>query len=473
MTIQKHYLNHSWKELGISRFRLIAGIVAGLFTSIALYGFLYMMRETFRLFSISGEYDIWVLSDAEVNFYNLFFALLAVVYGHSLCISYWLDTPRRLKDKIFRRRNSIVNDQRVFNWFFIQWFFRVATLIGFLYCFSFRGWHYIYKLYPKYNYMLILIVVVLYLNTWNSTRLLFKNKSVRWLLVSIFITVSLSFSISRINFINYRELNGLVLNKCVYVKYRLEVPRSQYYTRLENLSLIGNLYIAKSKSGLKESKYVVWADGVEIEMVDVRRKIEEWREMRDISDRPKITVKLSIHSGTPMKYVTELKEELMKCGQHKIAYAVAPEGSEIDPRYFRNHSVRSKLAFRRHPFFDSIEYANSLNRIENQIKLSHSGEKDLILINGKLVHYDTLVENLKSNIKRNTDYIIKYHFSDSLDFGTYIKVISSTKVAIQELREEYSVEKFLKELNALEYEMRREAEGAYFYRYLDIPEHDN
>ncbi|MBI9036626.1 MAG: hypothetical protein JEY97_00715 [Bacteroidales bacterium] len=70
MTLNKNFLHPDKKSLGISRFRLIAGIILGLFYSFAFYSFSCLIREGFRLLSVSKYYDTWELTVSEVNLYN-------------------------------------------------------------------------------------------------------------------------------------------------------------------------------------------------------------------------------------------------------------------------------------------------------------------------------------------------------------------------------------------------------------------
>lgn len=51
----------------LSRFRLIVGGILGLFYSFSFYSFLYIIRESFRIFSTTENYDLWVLTDKEVK----------------------------------------------------------------------------------------------------------------------------------------------------------------------------------------------------------------------------------------------------------------------------------------------------------------------------------------------------------------------------------------------------------------------
>jgi hypothetical protein len=473
MILKNKYLHTNFSDLEISSFRFYSGLIVGFLTSIAYYGFLYGLREAFRIFTISEEYDIWILSDAEVSFYNMFFAFIAVIYGHSVCISHWLETPRRWKDRIYRRRFSIINDFRGNSWIFISWFVRITTLLGFLYCFTFKYWHYAYQLYPRYRFLLILFAVVLFLNTWNSTRLIFKNRSFKWFFYTLLITVGLSFGLSKINPIDYKSINSRVLNKSVYHNYNLQIPRTDFQELLYNQSLVWSIYIAESKVNRDSS--VIWTDGEKIKLEDIRGKVSEWREMLFEADQPRMTIRLTIHSGTKMRIVNQVKEELSRSFALRIAYAVAPIDSDLDPRFFRNHSIISKLPPPSVPFFDSEEYINSINSHKNPIVINHTDYQDSISYNGLFIHIDNLTDSLKTEILANPKYLIKYYFKDTLEYENYITIISNAKLCIEELRDSYSLEHYSLKFDDLYWhdlywEKASEVNRLFQYRLLEINE---
>ena len=73
-------LLHTDTELfEIPKSRLIMGLFAGLFFAFCFYAFMYLTRESFRFASLTVDYDLWILTDNEVRFYNLIFAFISVI----------------------------------------------------------------------------------------------------------------------------------------------------------------------------------------------------------------------------------------------------------------------------------------------------------------------------------------------------------------------------------------------------------
>ena len=183
MTRSKNFLHKEPDFIILSRFRLIVGVFLGLLYSFSFYSFLYILRETFRILSVTEKYDLWVLTDKEVNFYNLVFAFLSIIIEQSVCFVFWFDKPKKIFGIRNHRKIAIVNDQRFLNWYFLSWFSKLAIVFGLLFGFTFSGGFYVFSLYPAYNYLFILIIIVLNLQTWNTISLIFKRKGQKWMLI--------------------------------------------------------------------------------------------------------------------------------------------------------------------------------------------------------------------------------------------------------------------------------------------------
>jgi hypothetical protein len=177
------------------------------------------MREVARFFSITEKYDIWVLTDQEMNFYNLFFAYLSLIFAQSVCLSQWFGRIRRPFEKINLKKSSILNDQLFLNIFFLSWFFRLATLYA-LFIGILGAGFYVFSFYPKYNFMFIFMLIVLFLQTWNTIRRAYGRKAFKWMLYSAIIISVLAFAFSRINLVDYQKINEIVLNKNIAYKYK-------------------------------------------------------------------------------------------------------------------------------------------------------------------------------------------------------------------------------------------------------------
>lgn len=100
------------------------------------------------------------------------------------------------------------------------------------------------------------------------------------------------------------------------------------------------------------------------------------------------------------------------------------------------------------PSFDSMQNTG------NPIKMNlHGGS---CTINGKLVNQDKIKQVIKSLISENLDYQIFFDVDGNETFDNYFKVIESCRIAVEELRYEFSQEMYSLPYNALEADQAKE-----------------
>jgi len=468
MIQNRKVLRPNINHLEISGFRFYAGLIIGLFYSFSLYAFLYMGREVFRILSIQQNYDLWVLTDSEVNFYNLFFAFVSVIFGQSFCFTYWIYKPKKFFSRINFRRDTIVNDQRVLMWAFLSWFSKLAVVYGIMFGFSFRGGYYTFSLYPDYKYIFVLVIIVLFLQSWNTIRQTFKRTSLKWLIVSALIVSAISFGMSMINVVDYNKLNESILQKNIHHNYILELPESATYSRSERLSLVENIYVALPKGGDKSTGPVIVIHSEEVALADLYHKINQLRLNRDDVDRKFMTFQLFIQKGIDMGYVNKLKHELSKAGHSQIGYMVTPINPKFDQKYYVHFSFKMKL-----PGIDSKKYSihdayQYFSKYKNSIEIKQL-ETDDCLVNDTLVELEKLKKMLKTQMQRNSNYAIKFYVNDSVDFSSYFKVLVYSKEAVNELRDQYSLSMYSRKYDELfsEDEMD-DVQKKYPYRIIEL-----
>ncbi|PLW93172.1 MAG: hypothetical protein C0592_06880, partial [Marinilabiliales bacterium] len=440
MTLEKKYLHKD--EITISRNKIVFGVVLGLLFAFSFYSFLYVMREGLRFMSVTDTHDLWVLSDKEVHFYNLIYAFISVIFAQSVILTFYFDRPKKFFWKRNFRRLSIVNDQRVLNWYFLSWFSKLAILFAFLFGLVFNSGFYSFSFYPDYNYLFILMVIVLFFQTWTTIRIVYKQ-SLKWMLYSFVLVCIVAFGLSRVNLIDYKAINQTVLQKNIDFNYDLELPESSCYERLDRLNLIENIYLVKEKESPDNSAPILVVDDEEIRLDMLHTKIQEWRSMRNEIDRQYIIYQLHIHKAVKMEFVHQLKQELSNQGAVNIAYAVAPNDRKLDKKCYHNFAFPIKLPdwsnerlSLKEAYEDTYTYQNIID-----IQQLESG----CFINDSLMMPNQVKNLVKEKISHNTDYIIRLMVSDDIVFADYFIVLSSIKEAIDDLRNEFAMKKYEKE----------------------------
>ncbi len=466
MTLNKNFLHKEQNFFEISKFKLIVGILIGLLYSFAFYSFLYVSREVFRILSVTENYDLWILTDNQVNFYNLFFAFISVIFGQSICFAFWLDRPKKIFGKQNYRKTTIVNDQRFLNWYFLNWFSKLAVLFGLWFGLTIHGGYYVFSLYPDYNYIFILIIVVLFFQTWNTIRLTFKRKSLKWLLYSIVIVSLVSFGLSKLNLIDYKTINQNYLQKNITYNYNLELPKTDCYKRLYRLSLVENIYVVKSKNP-DNPKPIIIINNKEIVLQQLNIIINDWQSMRSEYEIPHMIYQLHIDKSIKMGFVNKLKNELAKSGGIRIAYAVVPKNPEYDIRFYKDFSFQTRIPNWHSDWFNPKEIYDGLNKFHNIINIKQN-TLGKYYINDEAVEIAQIKQSLKHLIIKDSDYIIKFNVNDSVEFSDYFRVISYSREVINELRNEYSNKIYSKQFDILDYEEAKEVKNKFPFRVFEL-----
>ena len=207
MTLHSRFLHTEAKQIAVSKLRLILGVAAGVACSFCIYFLLYMGRESLRLFSHTEDFDLWVLSGKEVWFFNLFIAYISTIFGLSVCLMLWFGHPSAKYGKFKRSFAPAVNDLFNLNVYFLSWMTKLALVWG-----IFLGWTafdgtYAVSLFPDYIHIFILIIVVLFFNSWITLLKTYKNRCLKWMGISFLIVSALAFALSSINITDYRKNN--------------------------------------------------------------------------------------------------------------------------------------------------------------------------------------------------------------------------------------------------------------------------
>jgi len=451
----------------VPKLRLIMGLFAGLFFAFCFYAFMYLTRESFRLVSLTKDYDLWILTDKEVSFYNLIFALISVIFAQSICFSFWFDKPQKLFSKRKLQRISIRNDQSGLNTYFIFWFSELAVIYGLTFGSTFQGGFYVFSFYPKYNYIFIFIILVLFLQTWNSIRKIKKRQGLKWLLISMIIILTIAFGLSKVNLIDYKNLNNIAIQKNISLKYNLEVPESNFYeSKLENRSLIKDIYVVRNKQQ-KNSIPQIFVDNHEVNIKSLGLKIIDFQSSINESDINSCTYYLHIDKTIKMDFVNELKAAMENVNALKIAYAIVPSNAQYDKRYYKDYSLRVRLPNYNSENNSLHDIYKELTKFENIIIIRNTDSGEY-LINGKPYLVENIKQVIKDNIKWNPNYVVKFYINDNVDFSVYFNVISKTKEAIDELRNEQSLLIYSKNVADLNDEEINETINKYGFRVFEI-----
>ena len=430
----------------LSTFKLVSGVVMALLMSFVFYFFSCAMLEAFRLMTVTLEFDIWVPSEKERSFYQLFFAFVSTLLAQSFCLAYWFDGPRRFFERGHRSAVQIVNGQRNLNWYFLYWFAKV--FLCWFCIFSFPGAFYAFSLYPDFKHLFILIIIVLFLHPWVTMRLAYKRKTLKWMALSAVLVTVLAYSLSRINVVDYKSLENAFLTRNIPYVYDLELPETETLEKVEHATLSKNAYLVQSKDKT-ESKCLIVVDGKTVDLKAFSESMEDWRLCHNEADIPLLTCCLNIDKKVKMKDVDEVRQALADMRFYRIQYAVVPRRRELDVRYYTFlslHTLRIPVRF----LDDSLyqKWIVDVSEIPNQIVVMPKGI-GTFEINGVTTEGKECKARFKDLIRQDLNYIIRFKVDDEMLYGDYINVMASAMEALNDLKEEYALERYLKHWNQI------------------------
>ena len=108
----------------------------------------------------------------------------------------------------------------------------------------------------------------------------------------------------------------------VSLKVKMKLPEATEIQKLEKKSLVSYIYIGpptNAKAYGTEAR--IQLNDQYAKITDVIPYIESERLARSEADRPLLTTSLKIHEEVRMGLVTDVKQELRKCGAFRITYS--------------------------------------------------------------------------------------------------------------------------------------------------------
>ena len=197
------------EKLTVSKIRLWGGFIISLLLSFSVYLFFTSIRDLYRLFSLTEDLKYLKFTSEELQFYNLFYALLILLIGLHFYCKISLDTNRQfLSNDILLKKSKTINNQNSLIWYFLSFFSKVSFIYGGFIMSSF-GLEKNYNMnlfnhinfYKEYKFIFILIILVLLSQSLMTTMITFKTKIKIVLLLVLF-----AFLFSQFNLIDIEAL---------------------------------------------------------------------------------------------------------------------------------------------------------------------------------------------------------------------------------------------------------------------------
>lgn len=454
MSLRKGFLQT--EIFSIPKKKFIGAFFIAVAFACAFYAFLYMSREVFRALSVTKYHDIWLLTDAEVAFYNLFYAFLSSVLAFNMLVTYLFSAPKRYFERKYYRRVSVVNDQRFLMQSFVFWFAKTASLYGVLYGYVFWSWNDETSLYLNYKYLFVFIIIALFLHSFITLSRYTRGKRVKWMFISALVISLNSVLLAQINFVHYKSMNELILSKNVYAKHKIELPHCKTYQRIYSPQNYLQICIT-SKQDSSGFSVIFGENEVDVKLLD-----DSLSQIENKNEQFYLGCMLTVDNRVKLQNVIEVQNILWKNGFGHSPFAVYPQEWNIEMRGYQPHAAKIGLA----NYIEVADYQEWCKNIQNDSNLVMNMRQD---DNGNCYLDDTLVsmkhlkDELKNKIVRDTSYLLKYHINRNITFNEFAQVCDAYCSAIDELRETFIPIENSKYLYLNGYELEERASEHYPY----------
>ncbi len=408
----------------VPKSQVIVGLLLGIIYSIIFYNFLLLFKKGIIVFdALLKNYELFHLSEEENTFYNFFYAFISIFFSYSIVIHFWLNKPNKIFTRHNYKRKHIENQQRVTNWFFMSWFARIGTFIGIV-TMDFKE----FSFYPTHNYIIILILTVFLGQIWMSLRFFFSKNRFKWFSIALISIVFLSFCVSKTNFSNINKVNTVILQKNTLSKHNINIVSSEDSKKLEHRFLISEIFIS---TGDSIPKVILGNHEIDINDSKIEEVLVDFFDSKNLSEYefPYLKRVLFIDQNIPMKYISEFKKRLGKIGAKNIYYSVKKPQNNRFPFYYKSKYVLGfNLASNFHNQKIPLKKRTFIKFLDN----------DNFLIDNKVVSISNLKKELISLYSNVDTCPVNLIYSKKTSFKEYFNVLSTSKVAINKVRNIYT-----------------------------------
>lgn len=452
----------------ISKFRIIVGLVMGLGYSFIFYAFQFILRETIRVLSVSDAYEIWILTDQEVTFYNWFFAAVAVLVGQSICLTYWYSKPHKFGNKRRFSRASIINNQQFLLSNFLMWCLKLGFLYGLFFGMTWPNSHRAFSLYPKYSIcFFVLLILLLFFQSWNSIRLKIKGKTYQWMLISFFSLGGLSYGISSVHIVDFRAFEKKMLKQNMEYTYNLQVPVEKEFYVNDYCSISGdNYYLVRDtadviKTLLKQDRITPFSDSEQKILIKSGRLLAH-----DLRYNHDIIPALYIDRRIPMQVVIQLFQLFNDEDYWQLGLAVKDSEKTIENRVLPYRFLIVKPGFITN--LDAYEtMLSNTASISNKIDV-YQDEAGKYKFNNTDISNNIIAEMLFRSFMNEPDFYIHYHCDDQLNYEDYIHFRLSCNRAALRLRNVEAWDKYGMPFEGCNFEIQQHIAETHPLRIIEV-----
>lgn len=415
----------NFRNIPISK--LVLAVIIGICSSLVIYSFFYVLRESFRVMSIGFDFVPQIISEENRRYYNLFFAGLSVIFGNSIALNFIFSKPQKITHRFNSKRKRLLNDNIFLSFNFSYWFAKIGLVFGVfsMCCMDF-------EFLPYFKDLSFLLLVVLYLESLKSLgQLLSNSQRLKFVLIHFSCLLLLSFSLSKLNVVDYRILDEMMLENSPIMDF----PYSNFYNDDESIYRpTMEFKVEVDKNG----KIKIYANEKNWSIKEVPKIILLERASIREEMTPFLIVNIIADKSIKIDVIKQLELLMYSVNQRRVSYTVRTDDllfSRFERRGIKKRITPNILDLKKEtdsfPHLDMFFTVNNDN-ITDTIKIQIGKN---VLFNGKKTINN---EGLKNRfIQTHTiSTAFEYDFQEDATYQDYIDVLAAHFSAVEKLRKE-------------------------------------
>jgi len=426
MKLRRLFYDSSINFRNIPISKIVLAVVIGICSSLVIYSFFYVLRESFRVMSIGFDFVPQIMSEENRRYYNLFFAGLSVVFGNSIALIFIFSKPQKITHRFNSKRKRLLNDNIFLSFNFSYWFAKIGLIFGVfsMCCMDF-------EFLPYFKDLSFLLLVVLYLESLKSFgQLLSNSQRLKFVLIHFSFLLLISFSLSKLNIVDYRVLDEMMLENSPIMDF----PYSNFHNDDESIYRpTMELKVGVDKNG----KIKIYANDKTWSIKDVPKII--LLEMASIREEtiPFLTVNLIAERNTKIDVIKQLELLMYSVNQRRVSYSVRTDDllfSRFERRGIVKKITPDILTLKNEadsfPYLDPF-FAKKDNFIETiNIKIG----KNILFDNKLAVNDEGLISGFIKSYSKTIAF--EYDYQEDATYQDYINVLAAHFSAVYKLRED-------------------------------------
>lgn len=415
----------------IGKLRFWQGILIGAGSAFSFYGLLYILRESIRLStSIASNFSVWIISEKDVQSWNLIFAVIAVIFGQSLAIKHMFSRSNSFRGQRKLLNIRIVTDATVLTNYFVYW---LSILL-----FSFFYYYAIMRSYfeePDMEYHWFvwgLIFIVLFLEQWKSLRLFHNKVSLKNMLFTILFLSIFAFALSQINIIDYKKVNFALNSNKPVIKHNIELPALKNYSKyIEQTKIWVTCPFIENTDSI--GRNIIQIDNQTLLIDSIPNYIEK-------NGYRYFYIKLNFDKRNQLSVFKKVLSKLAEGENHRVFISVLPDKNKSEPSqlkrgYFVNYrNVSSQLISR-------FKEESNLKFFNSSLVIKVLPPKQVLIENQK-VDLKELGVVLKQLLPEDENQSIVINVDDNCTFEDYMIVYDSILSFKSKRMDNISVQRF-------------------------------